>query len=169
VNALLWIGGALAAAYVVSQSSSQANLDAAWPPSANVQQALVTQISQMFSASGTQLTSAQQTQLAGYVSSGIAEYAGTIPAGSLPTVAGFQAWMLSEATLAAAYVQAGGQGLNQGQYGQGGAQGQQGQGATGELSELGTLMGQGGTNGTQSVSGWNMGGEVPAWGYPGGY
>jgi len=156
VNPLLWIGGAILAAVVVAQAPSfgavtpaqQAALDAAWPPSANVQQALVNQISGMFAQGGAALTSAQQTTLAGYVSAGSIDYAATIPAGSLPTVAGFQGWMLAQAAAAVAFAQQAalgqyGQGT-QGQYGQG--SGGQGQGAqpTSDLTELGQLESGGG-------------------------
>lgn len=77
-----------------------------WPPSADVQQGVVNQILAANTAMGGQApTAAQAAALAADVAGMPAQYAASLPTGTTPTVAGYQAWVLGNVS---SYVASGG-------------------------------------------------------------
>lgn len=67
--------------------------DTSWPPSASVQQGIVNQILSANTAMGGQVpTAAQSSALAASVQQLPAMYVASLPAGTSPTVAGYQVW-----------------------------------------------------------------------------
>jgi hypothetical protein len=82
------VGGVGYMVYTTSQNAS-------WPPSADIQQGIVNQIlSANVSMGGQAPTPAQSAQLAASVAQMPATYAASLPAGTTPTVAGYQTWAM---------------------------------------------------------------------------
>lgn len=95
---VLAIGGGYLA-YNAYQASS-------WPPSAGVQQDVLNQILAANTQMGGGTPTAQQVaQLAALLPQASVTYAASLPAGTVPTTAGYQAWMSSRI---AQYVAVGG-------------------------------------------------------------
>lgn len=89
----LGLGALLLMQASASASTSSTN---AWPPSQAVQQALIDQMSAMASgALGRPLTAQEATNIGNGIAQAPAEYVSTL-AGATPTVAGYQAWVLSQ-------------------------------------------------------------------------
>jgi hypothetical protein len=83
---VLVVGGLGFAAYSYYQGSS-------WPPSASVQQGVLSQVLAANTAmGGTPPTADDSAQLNAAIAQAPATYAATLPAGASPTVAGYQAW-----------------------------------------------------------------------------
>jgi hypothetical protein len=81
-------------------------VNASWPPSADVQQGILNQILAInLAMGGMQPTAAQSTELAASVAELPAIYVAALPAGTTPTVAGYQAWSSANIT---GYVASGG-------------------------------------------------------------
>jgi hypothetical protein len=94
-------GGAL---YLLTQSSTSSQ---AWPPSPGVQQGLVTQLSTYYqSATGNVPGAAEVTQIQAAVNGAPAQYQASLPQGTAPTIAGYQAWVLSKGQAAMQVVSA---------------------------------------------------------------
>jgi|GEM_PF-4462839 len=84
----------LGAYYVIQQQN-------AWPPSASVQSALQAQIQAQYQqATGQPMTPGLVQQLQQALAEAPATYQATLPAGTTPTVAGYQAWVLAKANAA---------------------------------------------------------------------
>jgi hypothetical protein len=67
--------------------------DSSWPPSASVQQGILDQILSANAAmGGQQPTADQSTTLAASIAQLPAMYVASLPAGTSPTIAGYQAW-----------------------------------------------------------------------------
>lgn len=96
---LSFAGSMLAYFAFLSASSSAASAQAAaatnWPPTQAQQQALQVQITQLVAEVGRPLTAAEQTNLSNLLANAPAQYQATLPAGTTPTVAGYQAWVLA--------------------------------------------------------------------------
>jgi len=74
-------------------------LETSWPPSSLVQQGILDQILSTNSAMGGQSpTAAQSAQLSSSIAQAPSAYAASLPAGTAPTVAGYQAWMSANIT-----------------------------------------------------------------------
>lgn len=87
-----WLILGAGALYLVSQA--QAN---AWPPSASVQQGLVTQLATMAQQqTGQALSPAQYAELTSAVNQAPAGYQATLTQGMTPTTSGYQAWVLAQ-------------------------------------------------------------------------
>jgi hypothetical protein len=85
-------GGAL---WLYTQSSSTTST--AWPPTPDVQNGLVAQLSTMYqSATGAAPSPAMVTEIQAAVNGAPAQYQATLPQGQAPTVAGYQAWVLAK-------------------------------------------------------------------------
>jgi len=84
----------LGAYYVIQQQN-------AWPPSASVQSALQAQIQAQYQqTTGQPMSAALVQQLQQALAGAPAQYQATLPAGTQPTVAGYQAWVLAKSSAA---------------------------------------------------------------------
>lgn len=97
---LSFAGSVLAYFAFLSASSSAASAQAAaatnWPPTTAQQQALQVQISQLVDeVTGQSLTSQEQSNLQLLLANAPAQYQAGLPAGTPPTMAGYQAWVLA--------------------------------------------------------------------------
>lgn len=114
---LLSFAGSLLAYFAfLAASSSAASAQAAsatnWPPTTAQQQALQAQIGQLVSeVTGQPLTSHQQANLSAVLANAPSQYQTTLPAGTTPTVAGYQAWVLAGTAANMPSSQGGGYGM----------------------------------------------------------
>jgi hypothetical protein len=82
--------------YLVASSSANT-----WPPSPSVQQGLVNQLAaNAQQRTGQTLSAAQVQQIQSAVNSAPSAYLATLPQGTTPTVAGYQAWVLQQGNAA---------------------------------------------------------------------
>jgi len=90
---LLFLGLLGVLAYLAYTNNANAS---SWPPSAAVQQGLVNQIAAMASAAGSPMDASQLSELATSVNAMPAAYQSTLSAGTQPSTALYQAWVLAQ-------------------------------------------------------------------------